>query len=197
MSQSNVYYYPTVYACIAAGGTFFGAPTRWSPDEYAKYAVHLAGATHFLVEPAFLPHAEAALRASSGDPSRIFVFTGPDSAETYEYAGRQLTSWSALLRHGTLDWEAISDPDTAHKSVAMRFTTSEATGAPKIAQLSHYAAVAHIYQWCRSFKTHAFQVRCPPSVEKYESDDIKSTKQSTSSLCTRLNLMHLCPQLLS
>lgn len=155
-----MYYYPTVYACIASGATFYGAATRWTLEECAEYAVPLAGVTHFLVDPAFVPHAVAAVEACyGGDLSRIFVFSGPGAPATYTDPGNELTSWSSLLGHGKADWQRITDLKMAQDTIAMRLSTGGTSGAPKMAQLSHYAAIAHIYQWTHSWKTHAFEVR--------------------------------------
>lgn len=126
-------------------------------------AVAVAGVTHFLVDPELVSEAVAAVEASySGDLSRIFVFNGPNVADTHEFEHlsqvRTLKTWASLLKHGSAYWKEINDLEEAKSSIAMHFGTGGTTGMRKVAQLSHYAAIAHIHQWCCSFKTHAFEV---------------------------------------
>ncbi len=161
MSQTNIYYYPTVYGCIAAGATFYGAPTRWTPDECKAWAIEVAGATFFVVEPSFLNHAIAAVEGSSKDLSHILVMNGKGAERGFATEKSFFATWNSLLQHGEANWERMNDFETTKKSIAMRLNTGGTSGAPKVAQISHFAAIAHISQWVHSFGTHAFDVSLP------------------------------------
>lgn len=120
--------------------------------------VPFGGATHVIAEEKFVANAAAALEAGGLDISRLFVFNGPQGAKTYEHEGKQLVTWSALLDHGEVPWMKLDDEEAARSKIALRVSTSRSGGVPKIAQLSHYSAIAHIFQWCESFKSRAFEV---------------------------------------
>lgn len=119
--------------------------------------IPFGGATHVLAEEKFVPNAAAALEAASVDLAHLFVFNGPNGTKSFEYEGRKLVSWSAILDHGKVPWMRIDDEKEAKSKIALRVSTSRSGGVPKIAQLSHYSAIAHIFQWCESFESRAFE----------------------------------------
>lgn len=148
-SRKNVYYYPTVFGGISAGATYVGLVIN---PQASKEPVDF-GATHYLVDPEFVAEAVAAVKAfNGGDLSRILVFDEPEAPESFNFSGQSFASWSALLKHGTADWEPIDDAEIAKNNIVMRLATSGTTGTSKVAQISHYAAIAHTHQWCTSFK---------------------------------------------
>lgn len=142
------------------GAKFYGGQSWWSQEDLVNSVVPFGGATHVLAEETVLSRASAALEAGGLDASKIIVFNRPDESRTHDYDGKQLATWSSLLDHGDLPWTRIDDMDTAKSSIAMHLCTSRTGGGtPKVAQLSHYSAIAHIFQWCQSFKSHSFELK--------------------------------------
>jgi acyl-coenzyme A synthetase/AMP-(fatty) acid ligase len=158
ISQSNVYYYPLIYACIATGAIYCGGSVRYSPAEAATRA-RAADAKHFVVEPAFLPQALEAVKSLDLDISRIIVFDTTTNEKVFKSDLGSFATWKALLEHGSEDWERFDDADTAKNTIGMRFFTSGTSGLPKAVQVSHYSLVAHINPWDHLFGETARRVR--------------------------------------
>ncbi|KIW01906.1 uncharacterized protein PV09_06747 [Verruconis gallopava] len=140
-SFNNLYYPITVLGIIGAGCVYTGTNPAYTPRELTHH-ISVTKAKLFLVEPELLSPVLEAMKRSSIDSSKVFLF------DPYSQQNSELPSWQSLLDHGEQDWVRFEDENESKNTTAMRLTTSGTTGLPKAAELSHHNLVSqHTLVW--------------------------------------------------